>query len=412
MQQKSLIDEKIADLRKQPCTPENTVKIEHLLSLNEELLKSMGALKRKSHILWPSSTMNCEHRSRKSIIDIVNKIENGEPLTIDQAKGIAGRSLLLDIQNFDFVYDSPAEYLHSGCLGVIKRTVELTFNVGSNRQRVTKRPLSCVSDFDKLMLVTKVVQEFSRRARKLDFAVFKGQEFRNLALFFFPLVIECIEQGANERSIWLNLAYMLRSTVIPSDEFSPINLATINESCAIVYKLFESTFGEINCSYNLHVFCSHLLEIRTHGPLTKTSAFKFESFYGELRRSFVPGTTSPVKQIMQNVLLKRILSKHYCENSIYISNYDTALECNNLIYCYNKKYSIYKVAQINENVAKCHKIGLYPATFDETPHVDWSKVGVFRKGGICSEITDINTSEICGKVLLVGKYLLTCPKMY
>ena len=205
---------------------------------------------------------------------------------------------------------------------------------------------------------------------------------------------------------------MLRSCVIPTQEFDPVNIATINECCANFYKLFEELFGVHNCPYNLHVICSHLLEIRTHGPLTETSAFKFESFYGELRRSFVPGTESPLKQILKKTLLKRVIGKHVCLNNIYVTNYETSLECNNLIYRYDtkdKKYLIYQVADINGKIATCNKIGQYPAKFPEVPNLDWSSIGVFRKGGVCSDATYVNTSDISGKVLVVGNFLITCP---
>ena len=202
----------------------------------------------------------------------------------------------------------------------------------------------------------------------------------------------------------------MRSCVIPTEEFRAIDLSEIRDSCEIFYKLFEELFGIENCSYNVHVVCSHILEIRTHGPLTETSAFKFESFYGEMRRSFVPGTISPLKQILKNVLLKRALSKHVFANNIFISNYDTPLESNKLIYCYEKKkYLIYEISDINDNELICHKVGQYPVTFDEIPSRQWSNIGVFRKGGTSSEKTLLKTSQIRGKVLLVGNYLLTCP---
>ena len=411
LQQKKIIEDRIKDFRKQPRTEEIQSNIRNLLALNEDLQRSINSLKRRSHILWPASTMNAENRSRQSILEIVEKIEGNEILSIDEARGIIGRSVLFDIPEFNFVYDSPAEYLHSGCLGVVKNLVRLTFNVGGEKKkRITKRKLSSTANFNRLMICTKVPREFSRRARKLDFAVFKGQEFRNLILFFFPLVLECIEPEAKEIDLWLHLSYLFRASCISSEEFRNINLDVIHESCQIFYKTFEQLFGEQNCPYNLHVFITHLMEIRTHGPLTKTSAFKFESFYGEIRRSFVPGTSSPLKQIMKNIFLKRNLCKHHCENEIFISNYDTPLESNSIIYTYvRKKYKVYKISEIENNIITCHKIGQYPAIFKQTPNIDWSTVGVFRKGGISSEVTQLSTSDICGKVLNVGKYLITCP---
>lgn len=180
-----LISEKVTELRRLPTNSDRTCQIDNLLSLKNDLQKSLNSLKRKSNILWPSSTLNAMHRSRNSVMEIVNRIENNETLSIDEAKGIKGRSLLLDIPNFDFTYDAPAEYLHSGCLGVIKGLVQLTFNVGQKRQRITKRKLSSTEDFNKLMLATKVVKEFGRRARSLDFSVFKAEEYRNICIFFF-----------------------------------------------------------------------------------------------------------------------------------------------------------------------------------------------------------------------------------
>ena len=190
MLQINIIEEKINDCDIEPDTPERESKIQTLIGLKKDLEKSISSLTRKTNILWPASTMNSQHRSRNSILEIVQKIENNEELDHDESKGIQGRSLLLDLPYFNYVYDVPAEYLHSGCLGVIKRLVELTFDVGENRPRVTKRKLSSTESFNILMLQIKVVKEFPRRARKLDFAVFKGQEFRNISLFYFVLVIE------------------------------------------------------------------------------------------------------------------------------------------------------------------------------------------------------------------------------
>ena len=411
LEQKNLLEEKIIQCQTETPTPERARRISNLESLREEILKSMNSLKRKSNILWPYSTIGAQHRSRNSVLEILEKIENNGQLSIDEAKGIVFRSPLLDLPNFNYIYDVPAEYLHSGCLGVIKRLVELTFQVGEKRTRITKRKLSSPKSFNILMLMTLVPQEFPRRARNLDTSVFKGQEYRNLCIFFFPLVLDCIENSAKERHLWLYLAYIIRSATIPTEEFSQINVDQVCEFSERFYKLFEQLFGKLNCPYNLHVFCGHVMEIRTHGPLTETSAFKFESFYGEMRRSFVPGTPSPLKQIMKNVLLARTIRKHKCVNNMFISNYDTSLECNKLIYTFEKnEYQFYQVSDIEGDIVTCNKIGKYPAIFPETPDINWSTVGVFKKGGVSDTQTNLNSSKICGKLLHVGKYLLTCPK--
>ena len=153
-----------------------------ILKSIKDAIKSLN--KKKNHIVWPSSTKNGIERTTETVTEITDKLESGEILSRDEAKGIVGRSLFLDIPYFKYTHDIPVEYMHGTCLGVVKKLVELTFNVGESRQRNTNRKLSSAAEFNLLMSFVKVVREFSRGARNLDFAVMKAQEFRNLLLFF------------------------------------------------------------------------------------------------------------------------------------------------------------------------------------------------------------------------------------
>ena len=170
-------------------------------------------------------------------------------------------------------------------------------------------------------------REFSRRCRTLDFSVLKAQEMRNIILFFYPIILQSIPNELNERKLWLLFSYCIRASV--STYF---NEKEINNYMTQFYTLFEQTYGPQNCTYTVHVVCSHLAKIRNNKPLTCTSAFPFESFYSELRNSFVPGTISPLKQIFQSILLKRLLSKHVCELTILYSKKSTAMEDLSLIH--------------------------------------------------------------------------------
>ena len=145
----------------------------------------------KKKIVWPASTANGKLRTTENIREIVSLIDNQEsddndPPSKDDLKGVVDHSVLLDIEGFDFVNSVPPEYMHLGCLGVVKRMTELTFNVGINRSRTTKRKLSTTKKFNYLMSQTKNIFEFSRRSRDLDFSVYKAEEFRNMILFYFP----------------------------------------------------------------------------------------------------------------------------------------------------------------------------------------------------------------------------------
>ena len=411
---KNVIIEKIKRIQnlKDPDS-KNTVK------LLKQILKDLEKTKEKrskKHIVWPASTANKELRSKEKILEIVSKIDNQEsddndPPSKEDLKGVVDHSVLLDIEGFDFVNGFPTEYMHLVCLGVVKRLTELTFNVGLNRSRNTKRKLSSTKMFNDLMSQTKVVFEFSRRSRDLDFSVFKAEEFRNLILFFFPHVLACIETGAKERELWLYLAFMTRSCTIPDSEYFNGSISKIAMACEKFYKIYEKTFGATNCTYSIHVLCCHLLQVRLLGPLTETSAFKFESFYGEIRNAFYPGTPSTLKQILENIYLRRSLCSHSCEKSIHLANYETARQDDTLVYTYTDgRYQIYKIIDEKDDDVICNPQGTFACEFSETPELSWSSVGVFKKGATSKEIIKVPHKSIAGKVLKVGLYLITCPE--
>lgn len=207
---------------------------------------------------------------------------------------------------------------------------------------------------------------------------------------------------------------MLRSCIIPEHEFHYIDAQDIDNASIQFYALFEKLFSSKNCTYSIHILASHLLLMRSQGPLTETSAFAFENFYGEMRRSFIPGTVSTLKQIMQKVYLKRSLSFHKCEKSIYYSERDTSLERNSLIYIFsNNVYEMYQIVRMdrnNTNLLHCIVQGKIEIEFDEVRELNWSKVGVFKEGATGNEEVLIQRKNIHGKVLKVSSLLITCPK--
>ena len=404
-----VIEQKIATL--QSDDHHDKAEVKELISIKDTLNNSIKDLgKKRSQVVWPSSTRNGEPRTQENVLEIVNQIEHNPDLPPDQKKGFVGRSPLLSIESYDFVRDTPCEYLHGVCLGSVKRLVELTFNVGITRTRTTKRKLTPASSFNIRIGSVKVVSECSRRARALDFAVWKGQEFRNLVIFFFPVVIDCLEENAQERKLWLFHAFAIRACTLPQKEFQDVDIDEIESCCEKYYALYERLFGQQNCSYNTHIVFSHLIEMRAHGPLTFTSAFGFESFYGEIRNSFTPGTVSPLKQIMSKVLLKRALEHHTCKPKILFTNYETSKECNNLIYTYtNKSYHFYRIEEIDGKMLNCVKIETSDVTYPNAPNLNWKSVGHVKFENVTSERKVIN-SKFAGKVMRVNDTLVTCPE--
>ena len=320
------------------------------------------------------------------VTHIEREKENGNEVPADERKGIKGRSLLLNIDRFEYVIGVPTEYMHSVALGLVKRLLELSFSIGENRSRQIKRQLTPPTQFNEIMKTVKMFRECSRRARKLDLAVMKAQEMRNILLFFFTVVTECLKGHDKEIKVWEMLAFMIRACILPENEFSNVNKNQIKYCQKHFYNMYEQVYGTQNCTYSVHVVTVHLLLMRHFGPLTETSAFKFEAFYAELRQAFQPGTVSVLKQMLQSVMLKRMLSRHVCSESIYFSEKDTALECNSLIYIYeNNEHVIYKIQSIINDELTCNQLGNFPVDLPNTQMLNWSSVRVYRKGGLSSE---------------------------
>ena len=408
MKQKKEIKAKIDSLDKDSDS-DQIKSLENIYKhLNEA--ESMAKKKRQtSHIVWPANTRDGEQRTKEKILDIVEQMESGIELTQPEKKGIKGRSLLLNIEHFDFVISLPTEYMHLICLGVVKRLLEISFNVGESRPRANNsRPIS-PAQFNESMKDVKVFHEFSRRARKLDLAVMKAQEMRNIVLFFFSLITEGMTDE-KEVKLWEMLAFAVRACILPENEYANVNIEHIKYCMKNFYVLYQQLFGAQNCTYSIHVFCSHLMKMRKAGPLTQTSAFKFEAFYAELRRAFQPGTVSVLKQMFQTIFLKRMLGNHVCEETIYYREKDTALECNSLIYTYeDNTHVIYKIQSLENDGYICNQMGNHPVNMPCTNMLNWSSVGVYRKGGLSSENVLLKKEEIAGKVIKIKNLLITCP---
>ena len=368
----------------------------------------------KSQLTWPPSTMNGRPRTITAIRRIVNSIEQGdEDLTKHYLKGIKGRSVFLDQPNFDIIHDNPTEYMHIVCLGVVKRMVELTYKLGKNRPRTTSRKRTDPKLFNDIIATVKVTREFPRRCRNLDTAVYKALEYRNLILLFFPIVIENIEKKyKKERQLWLCLAFVIKACVIPNEEFDNVCRAKIINACELYYNLYFEVFGQRNCPYSIHVVSSHLLKMRGNVPLTERSAFKFESFYSEMKNLFKAGTTSPLKQILKNSFMKRALEYHTCQKTIFydVEKKNETMENNSLIYTYkNKKHEMYVIHTIINDEFICKRQGKFDYSSTLLPNYEWKTVGVYKQGPIGDEDFRIQRREVQGKVVNVMNMLITCP---
>ena len=390
--------------------------VEVLKNLEKEEQDELKKVSKRTRLCWPCSTMNGTLRTSDLIKYVVGKIERGEDLDKHEKKGFKGTSHFLHLEHFHFINAIPVEYMHSGCLGVTKRLVELTFDVGEVRIKTSKRKLTDANKFNLQIRKVQVPRECSRRCRNLDLSIIKAQEYRNIITFFFILVVDCIDSDyPKEKIVWLNLAFIIRACILPNDEFECIDVEDIKRACYKFYYLFEKCFGKQNCTYSVHVIASHILRIRGDQPLTARSAFKFESFYSEMKNLYHPGSTATTKQILKNTLVKRNLEPHCCSKPIKYTCVKTpnhGLENNSMVYIFNdnKIHEFYNIIKDNGNGSfECTQQGRYEYDCPLTPEINWSSVGVFKVGPCNTTVKTIRKSQIHGKVINVKNHLITWP---
>lgn len=207
---------------------------------------------------------------------------------------------------------------------------------------------------------------------------------------------------------------MIRSCVLPNEEFDHVSVASIIDACELYYNLFYELYGQQNCNYYLHVVGSHLLKMRGNVPLTERSAFIFESFYSEMKNMFKSGTVAPLKQILQNTIMKRKLEYHVCSKSIFYQEQKErekqTMENNSFIYTFsNNKHELYVIKEINGEEFVCKRHGKFEFSTKLMPKYDWNSIGVFKKGPIGVQSFSILKDDVKGKFIEVQNMLVTIP---
>ena len=88
----------------------------------------------------------------------------------------------------------------------------------------------------------------------------------------------------------MSFCFLSRCMRLPEEEYELVKDDMIDEALNILNDHYDKAYGLTANTYNFHIISAHMKQLREHGPLTKYTAYPFESSYSELRRSFVPGT--------------------------------------------------------------------------------------------------------------------------
>ena len=177
----------------------------------------------------------------------------------------------------------PIDYMHSVCLGVMKKMLSLwTKSEVSKNIRLGRRAINSMSR--KLLDLSKYIpREFSRKSRSLnDLDRWKATEFRQFLLYTGPVVLKDKFQNSDFYKHFLML-----STAI----FILVNPDVTPEQADWAHKLLfdfvayaPCLYGKDFVVYNVHSLLHLAEDVKLHGCLDSYSAFCFETYLGQIKK--------------------------------------------------------------------------------------------------------------------------------
>lgn len=188
--------------------------------------------------------------------------------------------LSLDI---DMVVQFPLEYLHTVCLGVVKKTIGMWSKAvdGDLRGKLPPRDLQVISDNITSVSQTQPV-EFQRKCRPLkEFANFKATEFRSLILYILPIVTKDILPDDKYQNILILHAALI---ILIDPVLAKTHAQVAHKMLQSFVRTYAEIYGRRHVIYNVHSLLHMVDDVMVFGSLDNYSAFPFESYMFRVKR--------------------------------------------------------------------------------------------------------------------------------
>ncbi len=334
-------------------------------------------------IVYPASMVMQRRRTNERWLECLQDLE--EQRTggyISDVKGVMGRSPLLDLHDFDVVNQAPTDPLHRDWLGIVKGTLwrhttgmAKSGNLSARGLRIT----NAVSDHYKSI---RLPEEFSHRARQIDYANFKAHEWKSLVMTSFTAICDIVQQevGHECAHIWVTFVFLVLVYYGPEWLFYEFEQDYLHDLHERMYDEFEMEFGQGACSYNWHAFY-HMPIVRRLGRQCHVSTEPFESAYGLAQGSYQSGTRNIGLQLIRNMLVRCAgHTPEYCQNKLHLEPEKKSLRSDNSI-ALDKMLNYYKVLGVHGQEVRVRAMVTNDWECHHDPTLPFSKVGVVKYTG-------------------------------
>lgn len=216
-----------------------------------------------------------------------------------------GKTPLSDL-NVGLVTAFPIDYMHSVCLGVMRRMLSFwirgPINVASSRAgRLSAKAVSELSE--RLTLLSSYVPvEFARKPRSLhELDRWKATEFRQFLLYTGPVVLP---DFLSETVFNHFMLFSAGISLLCSPHFCIDYNNYANELLLSFVELASSVYDAGFLVYNVHSLVHLAADVKLHGNLDAYSAFPFENHLRKIKH-MVRKAANPLPQIIRRIMEKQ-----------------------------------------------------------------------------------------------------------
>lgn len=206
-----------------------------------------------------------------------------------------GYFILNNVSGFLPISNTPLDYMHLICLGVVKKLILLWIK-GPLSIRLSRRSINRISNL-LILLRNTTPSDFVRKPRSLkDVKQWKAIEFRNFLLYTGPVVLRYIlKKDMYHHFLTLHAAItiLIRPDLCQNEyiDYAEALLRNFVQS-------FEILYGKQYISHNVHNLLHLCADVRIYGSLDNFSAFRFENYMMTIKRR-LRKNEKPLQQLIK-----------------------------------------------------------------------------------------------------------------
>ncbi|KAK4879871.1 hypothetical protein RN001_008017 [Aquatica leii] len=214
----------------------------------------------------------------------------------------------------DLVRTFPIDYMHNGCLGVMRKL--LHYWIGGPLK--TRLQSYKVTEISRRLenLKCHIPVEFNRKTRTLaELNRWKATELRTFLLYVGPIVLkDIVDIAVYEHFLLLHFGFNI---LLSKRHLTNLGSQLAKKVLDVFVKHSTRIYGSEFSVYNVHMLTHLADDADFYGPLDNISCFPFENYLGQLK-NLIKSPTKPLQQLCRRLTeINFSLSDSNFNNSVF-----------------------------------------------------------------------------------------------